>query len=139
MTIRKFRVSDSVPVVGLLGQLGYPSTSQAFQRRLKNLDAGNDSILVAVEDHRVVGFVSLHLIPMVHEDGFLARITVLVVEEDFRGQGVGKRLLRAAEVYARRRGAVKAEITSNETRKGAHRFYSGMGYREYRKRFLKRF
>ena len=139
MTIRKFRVSDSVAVARLLGQLGYPSTSRAFQRRLKNLGAGRDLILVAVEDHLVVGFVSLHLIPLVHEDGSLVRVTALVVDGSFRNKGIGRKLVSTAESHTRKMGAVKAEITSNETRKGAHRFYLEMGYQEYRKRFLKRF
>ncbi len=139
MTIRKFRSTDSSDIAGLLGQLGYPATPGVFRRRLKNLDSQGDLILVAVEDHRAVGFVSLHLIPMVHEDGFLARVTALVVDEEFRGKGVGKGLLGAAEDYARKRGAVKAEITSAGARKGAHKFHLGMGYKEYRKRFLKRF
>lgn len=139
MILRKFRVPDSPAIAGLLGQLGYPSTSRAFQRRLKNLRAGRDLILVAVEDRRVAGFVSLHLIPLIHEDGSLVRVTALVVDGSFRKKGIGRKLVDAAESYGRQRGAVKSEITSADTRKAAHRFYSGMGYREYRKRFLKRF
>lgn len=139
MIIRKARLSDSKAIASLLSQLGYPSNIGSFQRRLKNLAGRLDLILVAVEGHKVLGFISLHLIPMVHEEGFLGRVTALVVDVNRRGKGVGRKLLGAAEAYARKKGAVKAEITSREPRKGAHAFYRGMGYKEYRTRFLKRF
>lgn len=139
MGIRKIRHSDFKAIAELLDQLGYPATLVAFHRRLKNLDSRHDLILVAVENRRVVGFVSLHLIPMLHEDGLLVRVTALVVDELFRDKGIGGKLVRAAEACARKKGAVKSEITSREGRQGAHRFYKRLGYQEYRKRFLKRF
>jgi GNAT superfamily N-acetyltransferase len=129
--------SDAFEVVDLLSQLSYPTNPKAFQKRLKNLKSKLDLLLVAVSGKKLAGFASLHLIPLVHENGFLARITALVVDQEFRRKGVGKTLVRKLEINALKNGAVRLEVTSAARRKDAHRFYLEMGYQEYRKRFMK--
>jgi len=129
--------SDRLTVVDLLDQLGYPTNPKVFQKRLKNLKSKLDLLLVAVSDKKLAGFASLHLIPLVHKNGFLARITALVVDQEFRRKGVGKALVRKLETYALKNSAARLEVTSATRRKDAHHFYFEMGYQEYRKRFMK--
>lgn len=94
-------------------------------------------MLVAIEDKKVVGFISLHLIPLIHENGYLSCVTALVVDESCRKQGVGQALLKKAESYALKNGAVRTEITSGEKRTETHDFYQKNGYQEISKRFIK--
>lgn|GEM_PF-690185 len=138
MVIRKMRPGDVVQVSGLLGQLGYPTTANTFRKRAKKFKGKSDLMLVAVEGHRVVGFISLHLIPLIHEDGFLSRITAFVVDEGQRKKGIGKKLLGKAEDYGIKNGAERSEITSGDHRSDTHRFYLKRGYQENSKRFIKR-
>ena len=139
MILRKIKNSDSAQIAKLLGQLGYPTVPTVVAKRFKVLKTKFDQILVVVDKGEAVGFVSAHLIPLIHEDGFLSRITALVVDEGYRGKGIGKKLVQKAEIWAKKQGAVKSEITSGAMRKKAHLFYEKMGYQEYRKRLLKRF
>jgi GNAT superfamily N-acetyltransferase len=50
------------------------------------------------------------------------------VSERARGQGVGSRLVAAAEAFATSRGCVRMEVTSADRRTVAHAFYLGRGY-----------
>jgi GNAT superfamily N-acetyltransferase len=121
-----------------LGQLGYSTDLGFLRERLKKLRSRFDIVLVAVSGKKIMGFTSLHLMPLIHENGYICRITALVVDRDSRRKGVGMALVRKAETYAVKKGAVKVEITSADRRKEAHAFYLRLGYREYRKRFLKK-
>jgi GNAT superfamily N-acetyltransferase len=64
-------------------------------------------------------------------------LTALVVREPSRGQGIGHRLVAAAEEIARGRGCRRIEVTSAEHRTDAHDFYRHLGYAETSRRFIK--
>ncbi|MEO6173037.1 MAG: GNAT family N-acetyltransferase, partial [Arenimonas sp.] len=66
------------------------------------------------------------------------RITALVVLDAFHGRGIGKRLLREAEVKARQAGATRVELTTAVHREQAHKFYRACGYENASLRFVKR-
>jgi len=92
---------------------------------------------VATTGKCVVGIVGLHVMPLLHRDQKLCRVLVLCVSADFTRQGVGTRLMRAAESIARRAGCHRIELTTAAERTGAHAFYRSLGFREASLRFAK--
>lgn len=60
-------------------------------------------------------------------------IDALVVDEDHRSKGIGKKLIAIAEQYANSHGANKMELISANHRKknGAHDFYKSLGYKTH--------
>lgn len=60
------------------------------------------------------------------------RITALAVAEHARGNGVGRRLVRAVESFGVDNGCRWVELTSGRRpdREAAHRFYPAMGYQD---------
>jgi GNAT superfamily N-acetyltransferase len=50
------------------------------------------------------------------------------VREDLRGQGLGGALIAWAVDEARRRGCVLVQLTSDNRREEAHRFYGRLGF-----------
>jgi ribosomal protein S18 acetylase RimI-like enzyme len=136
--VRRARINDAESIANLLGELGYPNTSRFVRDKIKQLSSGrNDRLFVATRRGNVVGFVSCHIMPMVHERGNLCRVTALVVAKEYHGEGLGRELMNKTEQYARAKRCRKIEITSSERRTWAHDFYSKLGYQEKSKRFLK--
>ena len=78
------------------------------------------------------GLISLHRIPRLAEGGALMRITALAVAPEYRGQGVGRALVRAAEEVARSWGCDLIEVSSGRRpeRAAAHAFYSALGFED---------
>ncbi len=51
------------------------------------------------------------------------------VDEKYRGQGIGKELMRWAIERARKENCVAIQLTTNAERQDAHRFYENLGFR----------
>jgi GNAT superfamily N-acetyltransferase len=129
VTIRPAEDADSPQLAGLLTQLGYPVTAKTVRQRMAYWRSGPMSrIMVAETGGQVVGLVSLHAIPYLERTGRWLRIESLVVDENVRGQGVGRALVAVAESAAREWDCLAIEVTSARSRAGAHAFYGGLGY-----------
>lgn len=139
LEIRTALPGDVSAVASLLADLGYPQQVATLPARIARLaDTQTDVVLVAELDGRVVGIACLHVTLFFHEPGpGRARLTALVVDPACRGEGIGGRLLRAAEAAARQRGCTVLELTSAAHREAAHRFYQAAGYEDLPHRFLK--
>jgi GNAT superfamily N-acetyltransferase len=138
VTVRCGTDADSAAIAGLLAQLGYPTNLSRCEERLRRLaSSGSERVLVAERTGEVLGVLGIHLMPLLHADGNMGRITALVVREDVRGQGIGKRLVQAAEDWVWANDCERLEVTSGDHRQGAHRFYESAGFRCDERRFLK--
>jgi GNAT superfamily N-acetyltransferase len=126
--VRLARVDDAEPVAELAAQLGYPTPPEQMRRRLAQvLQAEDHAVYVAELDGQVVGWIHVCARPLVQVDR-AAEIEGLVVDEDLRGRGIGRLLVRQIERWARERGCGTVYVRSNAVRKGAHAFYARMGY-----------
>lgn len=136
--VRDAEVDDADAIAGLLEELGYPQETSALKIRIKKMSKRmNDRVLVAVRESRVVGVLSLHIVPMFHLRDRVCRVTSLVVSNDFRKKYIGRRLMEMAEAYAQASGCIQIEVTSNARRADAHLFYDRLGYTEESHMFKK--
>jgi GNAT superfamily N-acetyltransferase len=86
-------------------------------------------ILVARGEGRVLGFLHLYFLQGLPSRGRLKVVLNSVfVAAAARGQGVGARMVAAAEDVARMGGAIEVTLTSGKKRLDAHRFYRNLGY-----------
>ena len=136
--IRAAEDRDASELVQLISLLGHEVDEDGVRSRLAELAQGGIPQLVAVEHGRVVGLCGLHGMTAIHRDRPVGRVTILVVREEARGSGTGRKLLEAAEEELRSRGCGLLEITSNERLGDAHRFYEHLGYERTSFRFMKR-
>lgn len=100
------------------------------------IDRG-ETVLVAVVRGDVVGFVSLHMTPVLHRPAPVGRLTALVVSKRIRRRGIGSRLVAAAEEFLTNAGCSIVELTSNLKLHEAHAFYERQGYAVTSHRFCK--
>ncbi len=77
----------------------------------------------------VVGMVTTQLVVSTAEGGPAALVEDMVVAPDHRMRGTGRWLLRAAEAWARERGATRLQLLADRNNDPALRFYRRMGWR----------
>ena len=120
---------DSDAVALLADQLGYPSTRAEIERRFQAIEGDPDSRLLVAEgpDAAVLGWIHVFGNHLLESEGE-AEVGGLVVDSRARGQGIGKRLMEAAEAWARGRGYTKVCVRSNTIRLETHKFYQHLGY-----------
>jgi GNAT superfamily N-acetyltransferase len=126
---RPATVADAPAIAALLAELGYPTDPASAAARIARLaeDSGS-TVVVAARGGAVCGLATVHLIPLFHREGALARITSFVVQRSAQRSGVGSALLAACEAYARLHGAERIEVTSGDRRAEAHAFYEARGF-----------
>ena len=137
--VRDAEAGDAEPISKLLGELGYPAVIDEIPRRLAAIADFHDAIaLVAVDGNNVVGLITAHVIPMIHESHPFAMLTTLVVAETHRSGGIGSLLVSHIERWAATRGAVRVSVTSGIRREQTHGFYERREYAKTGFRFTKK-
>lgn len=136
--IRHALKNDAAEIAHLLGELGYPAPAAEVESRLLEVETNpEDAVFVAENEGRVVGCLSLHIMPYFTLGSLVCRITALVVISSMRGRGIGKNLVRAAELYAQEKGCSAIEVTSADYRSRAHEFYTSLDYPRTSVKFFK--
>jgi len=137
--VRAAGAQDASGVARLLEVMGYPCDRNEAAARLRALEEEPDQqILVADRHGELVGLLALDLMYYLPLGAHTCRITALVVADSEQRRGVGRMLLREAELRARQAGAARIELTSASHREDAHAFYKACGFGESALRFLKR-
>lgn len=135
--IRAAALNDIPSLHTLFMQLGYQTDPENLKRHINDANI-SFTMLVAEAEQQVCGVIVVNFITPVHENGLWALISALVINESARGTGIGQKLLIAAEQHALDKGCTQIELSSSEKRIRAHNFYENNGYKEVRKRFVKR-
>lgn len=86
-------------------------------------------VLVGDLDGEVVGICQVMVFPhFQHTGGWCCELESVHVRDDHRSEGIGARLLAAAEELARERHCYRMQLTSRNVRLDAHRFYLANGF-----------
>ncbi|WP_030608021.1 GNAT family N-acetyltransferase [Streptomyces fulvoviolaceus] len=89
----------------------------------------NQHVVVAAREGRVVGTLQLTIIPGLSRRGATRSIIEGVrIHADERGSGLGTRLIEWAIDESRRQNCQLVQLTSDNTRTDAHRFYERLGF-----------
>jgi len=90
----------------------------------------NQLLAVAEHDGRVIGVLQLSFIPGLTRRGMCrGQIEGVRITESERGGGVGRAMLEWAIEECRKRGCGLVQLTSDERRPDAHRFYEALSFR----------
>ncbi|CAM5739157.1 putative protein PhnO [Streptomyces afghaniensis 772] len=130
-------VADDVPaIVAMLAddplgaQRESPDDLTPYLTALERLSADpNQRLVVAVREGRVVGTLQLTIIPGLSRRGATRSIIEGVrIHADERGSGLGTQLIEWAIDESRNLGCQLVQLTSDNTRTDAHRFYERLGF-----------
>jgi GNAT superfamily N-acetyltransferase len=103
-----------------------PDWTQLTAAQLEALIASESRVYVARHDGRIVGLTVM--VPHRHLPGLRYHIEDVVVAHEYRGAGLGRRLLEFAmgDVPG---PVISFDLPSPATREHAHRLYTSLGYR----------
>jgi GNAT superfamily N-acetyltransferase len=99
-----------------------------LRRRMTGILHGRGQYaVVAVRDDKVVGLLHAFERPALDKPHEVV-VQALVVDDAYRGTGIGGELMAAAEAWAGRLGIDGVSLYTNVDRKGAYAFYERRGY-----------
>jgi GNAT superfamily N-acetyltransferase len=106
---------------------------ESYLRAFQEIDADPRHRLIVAEDGDadgvVVATLQLSYLPQLsHRGSERAQIESVRVASARRGSGIGRALMQWAVEAAQERGCPIVQLTTNTTRRDAHRFYESLGF-----------
>lgn len=95
-----------------------------FFNKVKNDESYKS--FIALLDNNVVGFISTVTMFWATSDSLF--IQAFVVKNEYQNKGIGKKLLKHTEDYAKSKGIFGAGLQSGVQRTATHAFYEHNGY-----------
>ena len=137
-SIRLARPDDIPAMAGMLGQLfaieadfcADPATQSKGLTSL--LQSASAKAWVADHQGRAVGMMTLQTLVSTAEGGPVGLIEDLVVSSEWRGRGLGRRLMLTAEAWAREHGLRRLQLLADRENSPALDFYSRKGWESTR-------
>lgn len=132
--IRKADKKDVSEILNLLYQLQRPKPKTSlenvtFRKRIDQYLGDKDKrIIVAEQDSKIVGIVSMMFLTRLNRTKLELYIPELVVSEDHRRSGIGKSLMESCVKIAKKKKCFRIRLESGNQRKDAHRFYKRIGF-----------
>lgn len=131
VTVRPASLTDGPTIYAFLCELENQSLDRsAFDAIFaRNLATPTIYYRVAEQAGEVIGFVSCHLQHLLHHTGLVGEIQELYVRPDYRNRHIGRQLLLALEIELTPMGLASLEVTTNQQRADAIRFYESLAFR----------
>lgn len=102
-----------------------------YVRAFKEIKADkNNQLIVAEMNDEIVGTLQITFTPSISfQGGKRATVESVRVDEKYRRRGIGKELMLWAIERARQENCFAIQLTTNDERKEAHRFYRNLGFK----------
>jgi len=127
MIIRELKKEDNIQLNSLVGQL----INKPANVDIEKLISDSNCKSVAIENNNKligVGFLIIHQVP---SKGFVGRIEEIVVDEKYRGKGLGRKIMEELLVLAKDNNLKRIGLTSNPKRVAARKLYESLGFKIY--------
>ena len=138
LTIREAREGDIASIVALFaadalgghGDTAAPDALPDYVDAFRHIAASaNDTLYVAELGGEIVGtFQVTMIVSMNGRGGKKLTIEAVQTRSDMRGKGIGTAMMRFAIEQARAADVRLVQLTSNNARADAHRFYERLGF-----------
>ena len=140
LTFRDATAGDLPAIVGMLAQdqIGgrrddaSEPLDPVYLRAFEAIAADPSQRLIVAEiDGRVVGTMQLSLLPgLLNRGAWRGQIEAVRIDDSVRGRGLGAAMIDWGVAWLRDNGCFMAQLTSNNDRVDAHRFYERLGWQK---------
>ena len=132
ITIREYTDKDYTATTALMRKLtellGEKFDEFRWKTSLLTKKSSQEGMFIAIEDENVVG---MSFAEMRGREGLtFGYISSVIVDKDYRGQGVGELLIQKAIMHLGRRGATSIRINVRQEATGAINLYEKIGFKE---------
>lgn len=132
--IRRADINDIDSMAELLSELF--AIEEDFQADVTKQIRGLEHLLqspgaviwIAESEGEVAGMLSVQTLISTAEGGPVGLVEDVVVRQDWRGKGLGGKLLRAAEAWAEERGLTRLQLLADRGNASALAFYAKQGW-----------
>jgi GNAT superfamily N-acetyltransferase len=137
LTVRVVRKHDLESLATLISQLdgeAIASPQRMAELFARILEVPNYNYYIAYDDPDLppVGCFSLLILPTLMHDGIsMALLDAVVVRQDLRGQGIGKRMMQEVYRLCREAKCRRIVLSSHLKRERAHGFYRSLGFKQH--------
>ncbi len=134
--IKKAETKDLPYILRLLYELGRPrpksdTEANIFETIIKqHITDFEKEIFLAKKENKVVGLVVINLLTRVNRTTSELYIPELIVQEDYRNLGVGKKLITKCIEFAKKNNCFRLRLESGIGRKDSHKFYKKIGFKQ---------
>ena len=125
--IRKALIEDFPSVFSLFHQLWPNKELNETDMKVvfdRGITSNTDLYICAEVNGNLIGFCAYGIVNNFWQEGQIAYVYAMIVDEDQRGKGIGSELLKTACDYAKKCGCKKIELDSGFQREKAHKFYT---------------
>lgn len=121
---RELKQEDEAHVLELMRQLTKAEINFDIQTAIAD---DKCHCLVVEYENRVIGFGALivHLVPV---RGYVGKIEDIVIHEEFRGKGLGRKLMQELLSIGKKKNLKLIDLTSNPSRIPARKLYESLGF-----------
>lgn len=137
ITIRRGRAADAPELAALHRDADWCYDDAAIVAEYFDDSFEPETVIAADVGGTLVGKIELYL-GWKSAGGRFGIIRRFVIHPDWRGRGMGHRLLAAAEAEARNAGCAFLELSVDEGNDGARRLYAADGFAESRREIILR-
>lgn len=136
LKIRKAKIDDLKAFVSIY-KSAYQNMQEYAYRKERNIKyyfkwlfrRDREGLFVAEIDEKPVGFVACDAYWHSFFDESIGEIHEIVVAKEYKGRGIGKKLMEVAEEYLKSKGYKKIELWVGERNHTARKFYEKLGYK----------
>lgn len=131
VVIRDSKFEDFNDVFLLFKQL-WPSKKLNFNDLMtvfnRGIQSNTDKYICAEIDNKVIGFCAFSVVNNFWQEGYIAYVYAMIVDDSYRSNVIGKNLLEKAFNIAKLNNCKKIELDSGFPREKAHKFYEKIGF-----------
>lgn len=99
--------------------------SKVFER---GVDSDKDELFCVEYENGIIGFCAYAIVNNLWQEGYISYIYSMVIDEKYRGKGIGTELINEAIKTSKQQGMKRVELDSGFQREKAHEFYSKLGF-----------